>query len=177
MGAHSTSEEPELHLVELKEKEGTWKYIAALFCTLVMAGGVYIAFEWGGEGTAAFRGAFMEAAKSTLVGSLGGGAGWSVVEVVDIGGAYDDSVGGKGAPAEGLPLVLSEELPREGPVNINTAGYEELQRITGVGPAIAQRILDYRNRNGLFQTIEEIKKVKGIGEKTFEKMRSEIVAQ
>ena len=59
-------------------------------------------------------------------------------------------------------------------ININTAGYEELQQITGVGPVLAQRILDWRNANGLFYEIEDIKQVSGIGEATFEKMRNEI---
>ncbi len=59
-------------------------------------------------------------------------------------------------------------------VNINTADETELQKIRGVGPAIAKRIVDYREQNGKFQTIDEIKKVRGIGEKTFEKMKDNI---
>ena len=64
-------------------------------------------------------------------------------------------------------------LPAE-KININTANLEELDYITGVGPAIAQRIIDYRNQNGPFQTIEEIKNVSGIGDVNFEKMKDEI---
>jgi len=68
-----------------------------------------------------------------------------------------------------------ESTPEQlGKININTAGYEELQKITGVGPVIAQRIVDYRETNGPFQKIEDIKGVKGIGDKTFEKMRDQI---
>src|SRR3990167_3616300 len=59
-------------------------------------------------------------------------------------------------------------------INVNTAGYEELQQITGVGPVLAQRILDWRNANGLFYEIEDIKQVSGIGDATFEKMKNEI---
>lgn len=59
-------------------------------------------------------------------------------------------------------------------ININTADLAGLDKITGVGPAIAQRIIDYRNTNGPFQSIEEIKNVKGIGDITFEKMRDQI---
>ncbi len=59
-------------------------------------------------------------------------------------------------------------------ININTAGLGELDNITGVGPVIAQRIIDYRNTNGFFQKIEDIKKVKGIGDITFNKMKDEI---
>ena len=59
-------------------------------------------------------------------------------------------------------------------ININTASLEELDKITGVGPIIGQRIIDYRNTNGPFQKIEDIKNVKGIGDVTFEKMKDEI---
>lgn len=61
-----------------------------------------------------------------------------------------------------------------GKININTASYEELQEITGVGPVIAQRIIDYRNTVGFFSKIEDIKKISGIGDATFEKMKNEI---
>ena len=59
-------------------------------------------------------------------------------------------------------------------ININTSGPEELQLIPGVGPAIAGRIIEYRESNGPFQTIEEIRSVKGIGEKTYEKIKDHI---
>ena len=59
-------------------------------------------------------------------------------------------------------------------VNINTATAEELEKLDGIGPAIAQRIVEYRNTNGKFLTIDEIKNVSGIGEKTFEKFKDNI---
>ncbi|MGI6206109.1 MAG: helix-hairpin-helix domain-containing protein [Anaerovoracaceae bacterium] len=62
----------------------------------------------------------------------------------------------------------------QGKVNINTAGSEELQTLTGVGPAIASRIIDYRNKNGAFKSIEDLTNVSGIGEKTLEKFKDEI---
>ena len=61
-----------------------------------------------------------------------------------------------------------------GKININTAGSEELQTLPGVGPAIASRIIDYRNTRGSFQSTEEIKSVSGIGEKIYEKLKDEI---
>ncbi len=59
-------------------------------------------------------------------------------------------------------------------ININTADKDELTKLRGVGPVIADRILEYRTNNGTFENIEDIKKVKGIGPKTFEKMKDSI---
>jgi competence protein ComEA len=59
-------------------------------------------------------------------------------------------------------------------VNINTAGSEELQKLRGVGPAIAERILQYRQENGRFEKVEDLSKVRGIGGAKFEKMKSEV---
>lgn len=62
-------------------------------------------------------------------------------------------------------------------ININTADEKELQNIRGVGPVIASRIVEYRTINGAFQSVEEIKKVRGIGEKTFQKMKDSITVR
>jgi competence protein ComEA len=61
-----------------------------------------------------------------------------------------------------------------GKVNINAATVEELDTLPGIGPAIAQRIIDYRTANGPFKSIEEIKNVAGIGDATFEKIKDRI---
>ncbi|WP_275060688.1 ComEA family DNA-binding protein [Fervidobacterium islandicum] len=62
-------------------------------------------------------------------------------------------------------------------ININTATSEELQKLPGIGPTKAQAIIDYRTANGPFKTIEEIRNVKGIGEKTFEKLKELITVR
>lgn len=62
-------------------------------------------------------------------------------------------------------------------VNINTAGSEELQQLPGVGPATAEKILNYRNEYGRFNQKEELKNVSGIGEKTFEKIKNRITVE
>jgi competence protein ComEA len=59
-------------------------------------------------------------------------------------------------------------------VNINTADSEALQTLKDIGPVTAQKIIDYRNKNGSFKKIEDIMKVDGIGEKTFEKLKDHI---
>ena len=59
-------------------------------------------------------------------------------------------------------------------MNINTADEKALDTLPGIGPAMARRILDYRQTNGSFQSIEELKKVKGIGEAKFAKLKDKV---
>ena len=59
-------------------------------------------------------------------------------------------------------------------VNINTATQEELDTLPGIGPSIAAKIIDYREQNGKFNSIEEIKEVSGIGEAKYEKIKASI---
>ena len=56
-------------------------------------------------------------------------------------------------------------------ININTASVEELDSLPGIGPTIAQRIIDYRDENGPFQTIEDILNVSGVGPSTFDQIK------
>ncbi|MFO7691586.1 MAG: helix-hairpin-helix domain-containing protein [Vicinamibacterales bacterium] len=59
-------------------------------------------------------------------------------------------------------------------VNLNTAPADQLERLPGVGPATAARIVEYRQKNGGFKKIEELMNVRGIGEKAFLKMKSQV---
>lgn len=56
-------------------------------------------------------------------------------------------------------------------VNINTAKQTELETLPGIGPSTAQKIIDYRTKNGKFQSIEDIQNVKGIGDGKFEEIK------
>jgi competence protein ComEA len=67
----------------------------------------------------------------------------------------------------------SAAVPSE-KINLNTATAEQLQSISGIGPATAKSILDYRAKVGKFNKIEEIINVKGIGEKKFQKIKDRL---
>lgn len=59
-------------------------------------------------------------------------------------------------------------------VNINTADAERLATLKGIGPALAQRIIDYREQNGAFKSVDDIKNVRGIGQKKFDAFKDKI---
>ena len=59
-------------------------------------------------------------------------------------------------------------------LNLNTATKDDLVALPGIGPAKAQSIVDYRNQHGPFRTVDELRKVKGIGEKLFLQIRPEV---
>jgi len=61
-----------------------------------------------------------------------------------------------------------------GIININRATAKELDKLPGIGPVIASRIVEYRTLNGFFQSIDDLKKVQGIGASTLEKFKTKI---
>ena len=66
--------------------------------------------------------------------------------------------------------AAAEEARSDGLVNINTAGLEELKTLPGIGDSKARSIIAYREKNGAFKTIEDIKSVDGIGDGIFAKL-------
>lgn len=70
-----------------------------------------------------------------------------------------------------------EQNLKEKSININTATKEELVKLPGVGPSTAEKIIEYREKINGFKKIEDIMKVKGIGQKKFEKMKPYIFVE
>ena len=66
--------------------------------------------------------------------------------------------------------AAADTVPSAGVVNINTADADQLQLLPRVGPALAGRIIAYREANGPFRTIEEIVAIKGIGDSSLERL-------
>ena len=67
-----------------------------------------------------------------------------------------------------------EIVPERQPVDINTATVEELQQLMGVGPVLAQAIVDYRAEHGPFASVDELLEVSGIGETKLDNIRNDI---
>lgn len=70
--------------------------------------------------------------------------------------------------------ILSSGVKKNSKVNINKANEGELQNLTGIGLSIAKRIVQYRNENGNFKNLEDIKNVSGIGDSKYENIKDEI---
>ncbi|MFF2447624.1 helix-hairpin-helix domain-containing protein [Neobacillus sp. NPDC058068] len=92
---------------------------------------------------------------------------------------YIPAIGEEGVPAPGTSggaaMTTSGGAGQtQGKININKANDTELQTLPGIGPAKAAAIVEYRNSNGPFKAVEDIKNISGIGDKTFEKLKDSI---
>lgn len=74
----------------------------------------------------------------------------------------------------GIPLLLAGAAAWAA-VNINTAGVAELDAVKGITPKKAAAIVEYRDQNGPFKSLDELKKVKGFGDKSVAKLGKELV--
>lgn len=74
----------------------------------------------------------------------------------------------------GTNIVIPDENSHSSLVNINLATQSELETLPGIGPSTASKIIDYRNKNGKFKTIEDIMNISGIGESKFANIKDYI---
>ncbi|MFD1200725.1 ComEA family DNA-binding protein [Leucobacter albus] len=82
--------------------------------------------------------------------------------------------GGDAASNGGTGAGSSAAGGAGGLVNVNTGGVDQLTQLPGIGPALAQRIIDWRESNGAFGSVDQLLEVSGIGQKTLEKFRDRV---
>ena len=91
---------------------------------------------------------------------------------------YIPAAGEEIPPSSPVSSISSSGTSNDQPlVNINTANTDELQTLNGIGPSKASAIVSYREENGLFQKVEDLGQVSGIGEKSLEKIKAQITVQ
>lgn len=73
-----------------------------------------------------------------------------------------------------LAVTAAMAADSQGTVNINTAGAEQLMLLPRIGPSVAQKILEFREKNGRFKAAEDLMLVQGVGERTFELIKPHI---
>ncbi len=100
-------------------------------------------------------------------------------EVPDMGQAAPPSGAAQEPPSRSSAASAQPSIRRVAPpdgsrININTATFQELQTVRGIGPTMAQRIIEYRQTAGRFATVDDLTNIKGIGPKTLEKIRDSI---
>ncbi|PTG12320.1 competence protein ComEA [Staphylococcus chromogenes] len=78
---------------------------------------------------------------------------------------------GEATSAQGITPSLSNQDSQKQPINLNLAQESDLIEVPGIGPSKAQSIIAYRDEKGEFKSVEDLKEIKGIGEKTFEKLK------
>ena len=74
------------------------------------------------------------------------------------------------------PTLAAGKPAPAGKVNVNTASAEQLTAVPGIGPKLAARIVEYRQKSGAFKSIQELMNVKGVGEKSFQKLQPHLTA-
>jgi competence protein ComEA len=72
------------------------------------------------------------------------------------------------APAD---ATATDGAPASGPINLNTATQAELETLPGIGPTLAQAIVAERDRSGGFRSVEDLRRVRGIGDARFAQVR------
>ena len=80
--------------------------------------------------------------------------------------------------ASASPVAAGQASAKEKPalVDINTASAAELENLPGIGPSLAKRIVEYRDKNGPFASVDDLLKIQGIGEKSLARFRDLVTA-
>ncbi|MEH7111995.1 helix-hairpin-helix domain-containing protein [Neobacillus niacini] len=90
---------------------------------------------------------------------------------------YIPAKGEEGIEPVGTTGIVNTGGDKQAKINLNKADETQLQNIPGIGPAKAAAIIEYRESIGLFKSVEDLKNVNGIGDKTFEKLKDSITLQ
>jgi competence protein ComEA len=85
--------------------------------------------------------------------------------------SYSTTLHAKSKGASQKAVSAAKSVGVSNPLDVNSATAEELQVLPGIGPKIAERIVKYREKHGPFSSVEDLTKVKGIGEKKLDKVR------
>lgn len=78
---------------------------------------------------------------------------------------------------QNVSLGEKNNLTKSDKINLNQADESQLENLPGIGPSKAEAIITYRNEKGAFQSVEDLKKITGIGDKTFEKLKESITVK
>ncbi|MEY2407184.1 MAG: competence protein ComEA, partial [Acidimicrobiaceae bacterium] len=114
-----------------------------------------------------------------LISAAGGLAGGADADRINLAAPLADGervyiprVGETVPPAEGPASVTGgSSSASSGPIDINTATVDELDSLPGIGPSIAQAIIDERERNGPFRSVDDLERVRGIGPSKLDQIR------
>ncbi len=91
---------------------------------------------------------------------------------------YIPEKGGQGPPAGQIPVSGGgESTGNSQKVNLNSASASELETLPGIGPSKSAAIIEFRETSGAFRTVDDLKLISGIGDKTFEKLRELITVK
>lgn len=96
-------------------------------------------------------------------------AGWMVMAIMISNVSLQTANIALAKPAKEAAQTQALEI-----VNINKASSEELQKVRGIGPSLAERIITYREANDGFKSMDELKEVRGVGDLKFEKIKSQV---